>query len=103
MNKDGSNLVQLTFGNGSESEISPVWSPDGTRIVYTGVLGTRADIYVINADGSHIAKLTNGPANSFLPAWSPDSQRIAFVSSLDGVENISVMNADGTNVVQLTK
>jgi Tol biopolymer transport system component len=103
MNKNGSDLVELTFGHGSESEISPVWSPDGTRIAYTGVLGLQADIYVIHADGSNLVKLTSGPASSFLPAWSPDSQRIAFVSSLNGVENISVMNADGTNVVQLTK
>jgi Tol biopolymer transport system component len=103
MNKNGSGLVQLTFGEGSESEISPIWSPDGAHIAYTGVLGIRADIYVIDTDGSNKVKLTSGPANAFLPAWSPDSRRIAFVSSLNGVENISMMNADGTNVVQLTK
>jgi TolB protein len=105
MDKNGSNFVQLTFGNGSESEISPAWSPDGSRIAYTGVLGTRADIYVMNVDGTNIVKLTNGPANSFLPVWSPESRRIAFVSAAVGDnknENIYVMNADGSNVVQLT-
>jgi len=104
MNKNGSDFIQLTFGNGSQ--FSPAWSPDGTRIAYTGVIDGRADIYIMNADGTNIAQLTNGPANSFLPAWSPDSSRIAFVSEMggeDNARNIFVMNADGSNVIQLTQ
>ncbi|MDP9342354.1 MAG: hypothetical protein M3Q23_09745 [Actinomycetota bacterium] len=55
-----------------------------------------ADVYVVNADGSHLRQLTANPANDFDPSWSPDGKRIAFRSERDGNNEIYVMNADGS-------
>ncbi len=55
------------------------------------------DIYVINADGTALQRLTNHPASDTSAAWSPDGKQIAFVSKRDGFERIYLMNADGTN------
>ena len=60
------------------------------------------EIYVMNADGSGITRLTNNAARDGFPAWSPDGTKIAFVSDRDGNFEIYTMNADGTGLVNLT-
>src|SRR5213083_3084647 len=60
------------------------------------------EIYVMNADGTGLTRLTNDPASDVYPAWSPDGSRIAFTSTRDGHNNIYIMNADGSGVTQLT-
>ncbi|HYT30878.1 MAG TPA: hypothetical protein VEN82_08875, partial [Actinomycetota bacterium] len=74
----------------------PAWSPDGHRIAFVGAApgATDSDIFVMNADGSGVADLTNNPKNDSDPSWSPDGSEIAF----DRSGHIHVMNADGTNV-----
>ena len=62
----------------------------------------HAEIYVMNADGSGVTRLTNSPADDNYPAWSPDGRRIAFTSSHDGNIGIYVVNADGTGLTNLT-
>jgi Tol biopolymer transport system component len=64
---------------------NPTWSPDGSQIAFVmsprGHLTRYAgdgDIYVMNANGTDIRKLTHGLAAS-APAWSPDGSEIAFI------------------------
>jgi TolB protein len=63
------------------------------RITFSS--GTN-DIYVVNANGSGLRRLTSNPANDFDPAWSPDGRMIAFRSERDGNTEIYVMAADGS-------
>jgi Tol biopolymer transport system component len=83
---------------------SPAWSPDARRIAFVGTStnGPLGDVYVMNADGSDVARLTDAPGADYAPAWSPDGLRIAFVSVRDGNDEIYVMNADGTDQTNLT-
>lgn len=60
------------------------------------------DIYVMNADGSEVSRLTNDPAMDFDPAWSPDGTKIAFRSHRDGNEEVYLMNADGSDQQNLS-
>ncbi len=60
------------------------------------------EIYVMNADGSGLTRLTDHPAADGSVAWSPDGSRIAFRSGRDGNADVYVMNADGSGVTRLT-
>jgi len=100
MNADGSCQTNLT--DDPENELSPAWSPDGKRIAFARFFdgNPRADIAVINLDGSGFQRLTH--AGGEYPAWSPNGTQIAFASARDGNYEIYVMNADGTNQTRLT-
>jgi len=60
------------------------------------------EIFVINADGSQVFRMTNNNIDECCPDWSPDGSRIAFVSERDGNQEIYVMNADGSGLTNLT-
>ncbi|MFQ5943967.1 MAG: protein kinase [Anaerolineales bacterium] len=86
MNPDGSDPLQLTFDPGEKTQ--PKWSPDGTRLLYVASGGTDdfgnqlgLDLWVINADGTGIAKVTSFEGDDTDPVWSPDGSQIAFTST----------------------
>jgi Tol biopolymer transport system component len=80
----------------------PIAAPTGGKIAFSSDRDGNYEIYVMNADGSGITRLTNNPAHDLRPAWSPDGTRIAFDSDRDGNYEIYAMNADGSNLVNLT-
>lgn len=63
----------------------PAWSPDGTRLVFSSTLHiggfdeAELELYVINADGTGLARLTTNNDPDYEPAWSPSGTEIAFV------------------------
>src|SRR5260221_1317060 len=72
------------------------------KIAFTSNRDGNNEVYVMNADGTGVTRLTNDPAIDQDPAWSPDGSRITFTSTRNGNYDIYVMNADGTCVTQLT-
>ncbi len=76
---------QVTSGKYDDSE--PVWSPDGTRIAFTGNRTTdpdanqNSDIFVVEAkEGAAPHAVTNSPGTDGSPAWSPDGKEIVYVA-----------------------
>lgn len=67
MKPDGTVVRKLSDGFG------PSWSPDGRMIAFSRVMPEtgRGDIYVMNADGSDVRRLTNSAEVELWPAWSP--------------------------------
>jgi Tol biopolymer transport system component len=96
INSDGTDERQLTSG---QHDFDPAWSPDGTQIAFvrTSSPCQQGEIFVINADGSNLHKITLSGA--IRPTWSPDGTQIAYVlaNACGGYNRIAVMNADGSN------
>src|SRR5467141_901614 len=59
---------------------TPAWSPDGKQLVFTGYDGGISDLFVVNADGSNLHRVTNDKFADLEPSWSPDGQTIAFAT-----------------------
>jgi Tol biopolymer transport system component len=118
-NPDGTGVVRLTHGV-NDSWAS--WSPDGTKILFSSTrydpsieqctpgfpheFRCRTDIYVMDADGSDVSRLTDDPAGEFMARWSPDGGRIAFVREGDPASGtydaVYTMRPDGTDVRQVS-
>jgi Tol biopolymer transport system component len=103
MDADGSNETRLT-DSVSDTDIAPVFSPDGMRIAfasYDGLLNNY-EILVMDADGSNITNITNNLAEDIDPSWSPDGTMIAFQTNRDGQGEIYLMTPTGSGLVNLT-
>lgn len=98
-NVDGSNeQVILHFrsleAQGKEPHDAQ-WSPDGSRIA-VNILNIKAKprngsaIYVLNADGSGLRRVTPLRLNAGNPDWSPDGKRIVFNSSYEGQAAVEI-------------
>jgi WD40 repeat protein len=102
MDVGGSDVRRISTGT---SDYNPSWSPDGTQIVFTRQEeGAESDIYVMDADGTNVRRLTNdGPGVTNLNAeFSPDGQRIGFVAGVTGGPgSVVVMNTDGSHPVNI--
>src|SRR5437899_2073196 len=75
------------------------------KIAFTSNRDGNVEIYVMNADGTGVTRLTNSVGYDQDPAWSPDGTQIAFASTRDDgppFYEIYLMNADGTGARRLT-
>ena len=90
MDYDGQRIRRLTTTG--TINLSPVWSPDGTRLAFLSFRQRQPSLYILQTDGT-ITRLpmAGGDLNS-APSWSPDGKRIAFSSSRDGNSEIYVMD-----------
>ena len=81
---------------------SPTPSPLSGKIAFASDRDGDHEIYVMNADGSNLTRLTDNSAMDQQPQWSPDGGKVVFSSNRDEKLEIYVMVADGSNVSRLT-
>lgn len=58
----------------------PVFSPDGTRIAFTGTYDGNNAIYVVPASGGNAVRLTWYPGKDEVVGWTPDGKSVLFRS-----------------------
>jgi Tol biopolymer transport system component len=89
---------------------APMWSPDGTRIVFNSNDPDNYEIWSMKADGSDRKRLTSRTGLDTVPRYSPDGTKVVFVGEFreDKAEEetatyeIMTVNSDGSNMTRLT-
>ena len=76
---------QITDGN-DWNDADPQWSPDGTKIAFVSDRTGKAfdesrntDVWVVDADGGPLTKISTREQPDNSPRWSPDGRTIAFI------------------------
>jgi Tol biopolymer transport system component len=89
--------TQLTHSDPRQFVQTPVWSPDGSRIAYVALRGSRFGIYLRRPDGEGEAELVydheGGPIN--LGDWSLDGRYLAFSASDLGGGRLYTIDLEG--------
>ena len=100
MDADGDNLRRLTKHR--SQDMTPSWSPDGRFITFFSLRDNDPDtpeinpeIYVMDADGDNVRRLTSHNDWDFAPSWSPDSRFIVFCSNRNDNRDVYVIEGLG--------
>ncbi|NIV03922.1 hypothetical protein GWN26_13235, partial [Candidatus Saccharibacteria bacterium] len=118
------NQTRLTHEKGYDG--GPFFSWDGSKIVFRAsrpkteeelkdyedlvehdlYRPTTLELYVMDADGGNMRKITNFGKASFAPFFHPDGKRIIFSSNINGETgrnfDLYMINVDGTGFEQIT-
>lgn len=86
-----------------EPLISPMFSPDGARIVYVSFEDKKPIVYVQSLSDGGRRKVAAFKGSNSAPAWAPDGKRMAVVLTRDGASQIYLINADGSGLKRLTQ
>lgn len=84
------------------SNSAPAWSPDGKQLAVVLSKDGTSQIYLMNADGSNLRRLTFSDAIDTEPFFTPDGQSIYFTSDRGGSPQIYRMPASGGDPVRIT-
>ena len=79
---DSGETRQLTYGRNSNN--SPSWSPDGTRIAFVSDRNGKQQVYLLPVAGGEAQQFTDlkqGVGSQ--PQWSPDGNLIAYTAGID--------------------
>lgn len=104
-------VTQLTQGDDVRDE-TPRWSPDGRHVVFASnraYYGERPaggepvfDLYVMDADGGNVRRVTAGPGNDRDGSWAPDGRSIVYWSDSQSRGDLYRVWLDDGRVERLT-
>lgn len=90
---------------GADLDNQPVWSPDGEQIAFISNRDGSFGIFVMDADGANIRRVTDLPSQAFSPlgGWSPDGSKIVYGAETDsGARAIQIVDVESGEIEPLT-
>ncbi len=102
VSSSGGVATRLTINDGSER--FPKFSPDGSLIAFTGEYDGNGDVYVMDAYGGDIRRVTFHPGYDEVIGWHPQSGKILFRSgrhSASRYNRLFLVSPDGTGIEEL--
>ena len=99
---EGGAATRLTVHDGEER--FPKFSRDGQRIAFTGEYDGNTDVYVMDAHGGAITRVTWHPSEDSVVGWHPTKDQILFRSARDAFsrfEQLFLISPDGTGLERM--
>ena len=93
LSKDGRRQRNLT--NTAADEVSPTFSPDGSKVAFVSSAAGSPQIYMMSTSGGGQKRLTFAGSYNYAPDWGPGGL-IAFTGMDSGVSDIFTVDEGGT-------
>src|SRR5881296_2600705 len=98
------NLAQLRkIMDDTAVATEPAFSPDGSRIAFTSTRDGQPEIYIMDADGTSAARLTNSPGADGDASFTADGQAVVFHAQRTGHRQIFQQPITSSDAVELTQ
>jgi len=97
----GRNVQKLAL-NTIDGPESPAFSPDGTRVAFSGLRGATGDIFVVDLATGQITNATNDAFADYAPSFSPDGRSLVYSARISGNDKLFRVDLDGGAKTQLT-
>jgi TolB protein len=95
--------VSFSAGTAGGSNQSPAWSSDGSKIAFSSSRSGDPEIWVSDASGSNLHKITSFRGPDVSPTWNPRTNaQLAWVSGRTGLPQIYIMDQDGASIERMT-
>ena len=98
---NGDNIQQISR-NGSIN-LSPQWSPDGSRMIYTSYKDGQPYIYLRDLSSGFEWRLLDKPGINISGRWSPDGTKVAATLSIDGNPELYIIDIKTRRLMRVTK
>lgn len=103
-------LYQFELFSGKEVKWSPAngryiggqMSPDGRYVAATLEQGGDTSLFLLDANGKVIRRLTSDPGLEVSPSWSPDGKQIVYVSDRSGSPQLYILDVASGSSRRLT-
>ncbi len=92
---------RTVFAGYRGTNVGATFSPDGQQVAMIMSGAGNAEVFVSNAQGRQLRRLTNTASLEADPAWSPDGRRLVFTSDQMGGPQLFVMDVQGRSMSRL--
>lgn len=93
----------VSFPRHGGTNLSPAWSPDGAKLAFSSSRSGDPEIYVVDASGAGLKRLTDFKGPDVSPVWNQKTgTQLAWVSGRSGLPQIYTMDSDGVDVQRMT-
>jgi TolB protein len=90
------------IANERGSNSAPAWSPDGNRLAVVLTRDGNSQIYIVNADGSGLRRLSRSSGIDTEPTFTPDGKEIFFTSDRGGSAQVYRVSVEGGDARRVT-
>jgi TolB protein len=92
----------IAFPHFPGTNSAPAWSPDGMKLAFMSSRSGDTELYVSNADGTHMQQITFAAGVNTSAVFNPKTgQQIVFVSDRVGDPELYMANSDGSNAQRI--
>ena len=95
-------LLNIATDNDDPRPLGLEWSPDGRKLAFHATSQKNTDIYIVDADGKNLKRITDHEGVDSWPDWHPGGRKLAIASDRDGNLEIYVMSVGGNIIANLT-
>jgi TolB protein len=98
----GVSLLALPLAASDVFVQAVAWSPNDRQLVITATVDHHSALYLADAEGKKVERITDPSVEACYGSWSPDGKRLVYAATVDGNRDLYTMSMPDKRVQRLT-